>query len=185
MDSRFAESWVNRDDHVVFGRRLHDYCLYDAFFLAIDENPLHLRHRDVTRADLFMAAYICSTPPARLLKGCRPSPLATHWWRWRMRRRSLVLEVKRFEAYVSDFDARPVFWGGGGGEPLKAPWVLSIATLLEAHTNATESQIMTMPVGKALWKAAAIAEQNGMTKDDIMSSEEEAAMKEMGMNLDG
>lgn len=186
MDSRLAESFVNRDDHVVLGRKLHDFCLYDVFLLALDGNPLYLKHRKVEKDDLLAAVSICSSDPERFMRVRTQglwAKLKDAVWKWKWRRRSIALELRKWEAYVDDFDARPVFWEGEGGEPMKAPWVLSVLTFLEDHTNMGEREIMTAPLGKMLWKSASLAEQLGMSKSQIMTEEEEEALKEMGVEL--
>lgn len=185
MDSRLAESFVNRDDHRVLGRRLHDFCLYDALFLSIDQNPIWTRSRDVRMEDLRQAVIVCSTPPEVLLRARRP----LGWWRtqrwlYATRKAKLVDEFAKFTAYIADFDSRPVFWEDDQkGESLRAPWVLSTLVFLEDHTNMTEREILTAPLGKMLWKAAALAEQLGLSRDDIMTEEEENAMKQMGIEV--
>jgi hypothetical protein len=179
VDSRFAESLVNRDDHRVLGVRLHPYCFYDAMFLELAESPLLLKHRNVVLADLYAAVGICSAQPEVLLRGETRS--FSRLRRWRMRRMNLEAEVAKFIVYVKDYDARPVFWEGEGegGGSLRAPWILSIATFLENHSNMKEREIMTAPIGKMLWKSAALAEQMGLTKSQLMTEEEEAAIAEL------
>lgn len=185
MDRRLAESYVNRDDHRVLGVRLHPYCLYDVFFLTLDQNPLLLGGKEVTTTDLQSAVVICSTPPERLLAARRITWRKRLWMRLVRRFANWEAELLKFMAYREDFDSRPVFWQGDEGGSMRAPWVLSISAFLEDHSNMTEREIMTAPLGKMLWKSAALAEQLGVTKSELMSEEEEEAIKEMGIDING
>ncbi len=182
MDCRLAESFVNRDDHIVLGRRLHDFCLSDVLFLSIDDNPIWVRGKAATLDDLRSAVVICSTPPAKLRRA--RFPRLSRWWMWQTRKVKFADELHRFADYVEDFDQRPKFWSDEGErEGLRAPWVLSTLVFLEDHTNMSEDQILTAPLGWTLWKAAALAEQLGLSRDEIMTEEEEKAMEEMGVKV--
>ena len=87
---------------------------------------------------------------------------------------SMATEIARWIGYRQDYDARPKFWHEETeGTGLRAPWILSIASFLEEHSNMTEREVMTAPLGLMLWKSAALAEQLGMTRSDIMTEKEE------------
>lgn len=185
MQAAFFEAVVNRE-HTVFGRRLHDLCLYDALFLTLLENPLWVGGSP-TIADFEEAVLVCSLPPERFTRA-QLAPQTT-WekltrsaWRRRNPRRNLAAEFSAWEAYVADFLSEPETWDGDGskGGTAKAPWILSLATAIEQKSNMTWREIMTAPIGLMLWKAAAIAEVDGngpdmMTAEEIEMAAEQAA----------
>lgn len=184
MDARYLEAVVNEDgQHVVLGRRLHPFCFSDIQFLEIDDNPLWFNHRKISWGDLFNATLVCATEPDvcgvpwSLWSRCK----MTLWVLWGRRRYSLQAEVDKFAAYVKDYYTRPRIWASDEGKTVKAPWLLSIAVYIEAHSNLSERQIMRAPAGKMLWKYAAIAEV--LHGADVMSEEEENAFKELGITL--
>ncbi len=168
---------MNRDDHTVYGRRLHDFCLYDLFFLALDQNAAYFGDNP-TQEDLLAAVLICSSKHEDLkagrvsLKGFRRT-----FWMHKCKRVSFAQELAKFRAYIKDFDSRPQFWESAGGEPMRAPALLSVATFLELKTNMSEDQIWTAPIGKMFWKSAAIAEIEGVTSSQIVTPEEEEMIK--------
>lgn len=184
MQAAFFEAVVNRE-HTVFGRRLHDLCLYDALFLSLLENPLWVGGMP-TVADFEEAVLVCSLPPERFTRA-QLAPQTT-WekvtrsaWRRRNRRRNLSAEFAAWQNYVADFLSEPETWEGEGkGGTAKAPWILSLATAIEQKSNMTWREIMTAPIGVMLWKAAAIAEVEGngpdmMTAEEIEMAAEQAA----------
>lgn len=185
MQAAFFEAVVNRE-HTVLGRRLHALCLFDALFLTLLRNALWVGEMP-TLADLEEAVLVCSLPPERF-ESAKLAPQST-WekvtrslWRRRNRRRNFVHELRLWNAYVADFLSEPATWEGGDakGGTAKAPWILSLATAMELKTNMSEREIMTAPIGKMLWKSAAIAEVEGngpdlMTADEIEMAAEQAA----------
>ena len=183
MQTAFLESLVNRR-HTVLGRALHDFCLYDALFLEIAENPLWLGGRAPTIEDLIEAVNICSLPPERLLQA-EPGPrtwreaLRHFWWlRGNVRadnrdRDFFERELVKFAAFIADSNAAPKMWDAqSGGRTIRAPWILSIANYVEMHSNMSEREIFTAPLGKILWKAEAIAERKGEALAEMMTQEE-------------
>lgn len=185
MNQRFLESLVNSDGlHRVCGLRLHPFCFYDLLCLELAENALLLRHRDADWSDLLIAAKICSGEPGKWLK-----PM-TRWarlgfWLWSIyirRRYDIKAEAKKFADYCNDYDSRPAFWSSdaGAGE-LKAPWLLAIVTFVEDHSNSSWEEIMGAPAGLVWWKSAALAEQNKMSKSDLISDEDLAGMEALGL----
>ena len=179
MDERFTEAWVNRDDWIVYGRRLHPFCLYDLFFLALDQNAAYFGDSP-TQEDLLAAVLVCSSKYEDLqagrvsLKGFRRT-----YWMHKCKRVSFVQELLKFRAYLKDFDSRPQFWESASGESMRAPALLSVATFLELKTNMTESEIWTAPIGKMFWKSAAIAEIEGVTSSQIVTPDEAKFIDEM------
>jgi hypothetical protein len=193
VDGRFLEAFFNEPYHRVCGRRLRPLCLYHSLFLIVDDNPLHAcKEGDaVTWTDLITASLVCSAPDASLRhrqflpRGFVGRMMAMVWMSTVRHRFKLAMELAKFEAYLKDYSARPKFWTDVDGEPgtVKAPWILSILTFLEDHTNSSEHEILSMPIGWALWKSASLAEQLGMNRSEIVSEDEEnaiAALKALG-----
>lgn len=184
MQTAYLEAVVNRR-HRVLGRELHDFCLYDALFLTVAENPLWLGDREPTVTDLEAAVLICSLPPERILHA---EVTPRHWpgrvarWLWQYKCAKLDLEAFKLELqaelaawsdYIADYDARPKLWEStGGGRSMKAPWILSLACYIEMHSNMREREIMTAPIGLMFWKAQTIAERRGENVADMMTEEE-------------
>lgn len=180
MDTSFLEALVNRQDHQVLGRKLHPFCLFDALFLTLDDNPLFVGGRVPNWVDLETASIVCSTEPERLLSGMLkgPSKLLRLWRNWKRRRFTFVEELAKFQCYRADFDSRPTFWSTDeAGTSTKAPWVLSIAAFIEAHSNMTEREIMTAPIGLMMWKSAALAEVLGRSASELLSGDEQQAIE--------
>jgi hypothetical protein len=197
MQTAYFEAVVNRR-HRVLGRKLHDFCLYDALFLSLAGNPLWTGERDPDLADLQEAALICSSPPDRLLRAeLSPRNLVERFSCaiWQIRCSNLcdlpqrfADELAAFVAYIDDFYSVPKLWEGDQkGRPLRAPWILALACYIEMHSNMQEREIMTAPLGAMLWKAQAIAERRGenvseiMTQDEIeIGREQQEAMRQSG-----
>jgi hypothetical protein len=186
MDARYLEAIVNEDgQHVVLGRALHPFCFYDILILEVDDNPLWDGSRPARWGDLFTAVLACSSPPGAAL-----SPAyGRGFWRV-LRQRLWVLFARRkyklqeqataFQVYVKDYYTRPHVWSSAEGSA-KAPWLLSIATYIEAHSNMTEHEIMSASAGKMMWKYGAIAEV--LHGADLMSEAEHEACEAMGFKL--
>lgn len=181
MQAAFVEAVVNRG-HRVLGRRLHDFCLYDAIALSLADNPLWTGG-DTALTDLEQAVLICSLPPERFL---RAQLAPRNWierlgrWLWKRtnRRRIHALERGSWNAYIEDFYALPDYWDCADGKPLRAPWLYGTAVFLEKNTNMTEREICTAPIGKMFWKAAILAERLGIAAAELMTDEEIAIGKE-------
>ena len=188
MNRRFLESLIN-NEHVVLGRVLHPYSFNDVLILSIDESPFYTGAPVVPRwDDLAVAVEICSSPIEQFLRPSRKSIFASimtlaaqYAWGWWIRRRyNLEEEFAKFIEYQKDFDQRPTFWtddSGESGKTLKAPWVYSVACLIEAHSNMRHEEIMSAPIGLMLWKSATIAELFGYTKAEMESEEDMKAIE--------
>jgi hypothetical protein len=187
VDGRFLEAVFNEPKHVVCGRVLRPLCLYHSMLLVVDDNPLHecAVGEVITWADLLTAVLICSAPEQSLREytfipnGFFAKMRMLVWLRFARRRYKLAKELAKFENYVKDYSTRPKYWSDdkGGNSMVKAPWILSLASFLEDHSNMTEHEIMVAPVGVVLWKTAAIAEQNGVARGEMVSEEEEKAVE--------
>lgn len=96
----------------------------------------------------------------------------------------LAEEVSRFVNYVNDYNQKPRFWmddGDTSEDRLKAPWLISVIAFVESNSNMTEAEILSYPLGKLLWKSAALAEQQGKSRNHLMSEEDIQAMQELGI----
>jgi hypothetical protein len=149
----------------------------------VQENPIMMGPSEVGWAELIGAVLVCSLSPESFLnpskfRRWRMMPWNRWWIHGASRRYNLAEEAKKFENYVDDHYTKPRFWGDGDDE-VKAPWVLSIAAYIESNSNMTEKEVMTASCGRMFWKSAAIAEQQGSGKMDIVSEEEEEAMKQL------
>lgn len=164
MHEEFAEAWVNQS-HTVYGLRLKPLCLLHLFYLALAENAAYYSD-EAGEVDLRAAALICSAEFEDLEKGdFKLTPWRHFWWKLRTRKVDAASQFERFKVYKKDYDSRPQMSlagaGEGGGKPMNAPSILQVATFLEMNSNMTEREIMTAPIGKVFWKAAAITEVLG------------------------
>lgn len=193
MDERFRESWFNRD-HVVLGRRLHPFCLYDALILSEFQSPFIADQKDkptvFTLEDLQTAVLVCSSAPevflnARLIRS-RWDALRMWWFGVKSHRvcptqAAFRHQGKLFGAYLRDFSSPPEFWEDEDGTGVaRLPWILSNAVHLLRTTHMTREEIWRLPLGQVFWYSATIAIQMGTTKAELMTPEEEAAMAELG-----
>lgn len=173
MDEAFLEAWVNRE-HRVCGRKLHAFCLSDMLALEAIGSPMCVMwghaHQPIKRADVALAALICSVPHDRWMQ-CFQRRYRLAAYRMRTSWRWTLYETKRFEAYVLDHLSAPEVWTESGeGGTLNAPWLLAKAVFLLHNTSLTREEVWTRPIGEILWYAAALAEQMGGA--NILSEEE-------------
>lgn len=180
MDQAFHESWFNAS-HTVLGRKLHPFCFEDALILGLVESPFLASTKGNVRyglEDLQLAVVICSTDSREFLDASfRSSPIRAAWWSWRCRRMDLQAECQKFVTFIDDYFAPPQVWTeDSDGSGLGAPWVVSHVTFLMRHLHISERAAWTMPIGKALWYCACVAEQlpGG---SQVASAEEQEAME--------
>ena len=177
MQDSFSEAWINRTDHVVYGRKLNPFCLLHLLFLSLDRNAAYFG-KEPTIDSLISAVLVCSSKPEDLsagrhtLQGWRKKV-----WLYGALLQNFDAELAKFRSYIADFDSKPEFWQSDDGGSLRAPAILSIATYLEMKTNMTEREIYTAPIGKMYWKSAAIAEMEGNSRAEIMTDEEAEFLK--------
>ena len=180
MQEAFAEAWINRDDHKVYGRRLYPFCLQHLLFLVIDHNGAYFG-KDPSRDDLIKAVLICSSKPEDLQAGRHTlDGLRKKHFIYAAMYRNHDAELAKWRSYLADYDSKPEFWEAkASSEGLRAPSILSLATYLEMKTNMTESEIMNAPIGKMFWKSAAITELEGGSSSQIVTDEEAEMIKVM------
>ena len=177
MQDSFSEAWINRTDHVVYGRRLNPFCLLHLLFLSLDKNGAYFGN-EPTRDDLISAVLVCSSKPADLSAGRHSiRGFRRKVWIYAACCQNYEAELAKFKAYIADYDSKPEFWTSDDGGTLRAPAILSVATYLEMKTNMSEIEIMTAPIGKMFWKSAAIAEMEGNSRAEIMTEEEAEFLK--------
>lgn len=189
MDQRFYEAWFNTE-HKVLGRRLHPFCLNDALILSLAGSPFLLGTEqgiEYGLQDLQIAVKVCSTPATVFLNArlnsTWPSKFRAALWTSQCKRMGFEEQCQRFVSYLDDYNSPPATWfdeDDAGDGKLRAPWVLANAVFLIRHTTFTPEQVWSMPLGMALWYCATLSEQLG-SKIQLMSEEEEAGMKALGI----
>jgi hypothetical protein len=91
--------------------------------------------------------------------------------------RALVLA--QMSAYLADYIALPEFWEKEhGGKGLTAPAILARIACLLSYSNLTYREIISLPLGQAIWLQAAIAEQRGADVQ-IVSERDRELMREL------
>ena len=179
MNRPFAESFLNRDDHVVLRRRLRPLSLWHLLNLEIAQSPYFCGGSFPSAKDLRLAVTICTTPFPRLpdLSGRR---LLLDWLRtWNCR---FLIETAKFRAYLDDFNALPMLWREeqkrpAGREPVGLPWALAIISGICGSTGWSAETVWNMPVGQAYWYHVAFAIQKGSTVDLLSEGEMMAVEK--------
>lgn len=179
LDS-FLEAWVNTG-HKVLGRKLHPFCLEDVITLYATQNPIVKLFDDSEGTDIVKR--ISNTHIELFVEICSRRPQYNFdknrfFWRFgnmfRNRERALV----DLAAYLSDYLALPDTWPMGTPDTSNpgCPWPLQLGNLIAKHANvpwscnncSTETKecvcVWRMPLGKALWLSAAIAESNGTAR---------------------
>jgi len=173
LDRLFAESILNRDDHVVLGRRLLPLSLWHLLMLEIAQSP-YFAGGYPTPKDLRLAVTICTTPFPRLpdLSGRR---LIRDWLRsWRC---LFPVEAAKFRAYLQDFNALPMLWTkeatrrAGAREPVGLPWTLAIVANVCGSTGWSAETVWNMPMGQAYWYHVAFCMQKGGDVDLLSEGE--------------
>lgn len=179
LDKLFSESIVNRDDHVVLGRKLRPLSLWHATLLELIDSPLWHGKSGVTMTDLRLAVAICtgSWPAYEIPQGWR-----LVWWSWRTRKLSLAREAAKFSAYIRDFHAPPMLWEKDGEKPkgpqlCPLPQPLDVVAWLIRH-GLGEERSWTMPIGLAHWYYVAFAKHRGADVD-LVSPGEQVAIEQV------
>lgn len=174
MNRLFAESFLNRDDHVVLGRSLLPLSMWHLLHLEIARSPYFSGASFPSPLDLRMAVTVCTTPFPRLpdLSGRR---LVWDWLKsWRC---DFLTETAKFRAYLDDFNALPMLWRQeerrtpGARETVSLPWALAIVTGICGSTGWSAETAWNMPVGQAYWYHVAFAMHRGCHVDLLNEGE--------------
>ena len=173
MNRTFAESFLNRDDHVVLGRRLLPLSLWHLLQLEIAGSPYFSGATFPGPKDLRLAVAVCTTPFPRLpdLSGKK---LVRDWLKsWRC---DFLTETAKFRTYLEDFNALPQLWQeekkpGKGRAPVGLPWALAIVSGICGSTGWSAETAWNLPVGQAYWYHIAFAMQKGANVDLLSEGE--------------
>ena len=152
MQSGFAESILNRDDHRVFGRRMQPLCAAHLLYLEATGNAI-FRGEKLTLGDLLMAARVCSMRP-RLIGGVWRVPYfsASIFDRLQFELNSIFPRI--FErnclawmAYVEDYLQQPSKCETPDfhGKAISSPAV--VAAVVRASSIFGEARAWSMPYG--------------------------------------
>ena len=177
LDRLFAESVVNRTNHVVLGKKLKPLCLWHAVLLELIDSPLWHGNNGVTMTDLRLAVAICSDsfPEYKIPSGWR-----LFCWAWLTRKSNLAIEAAKFSAYIRDFNAPPMLWtkeeAAKTDKTCALPQPLDVAAWLIRH-NLPEERAWSMPIGLAHWYYVAMAKHRGADIDLVSPSEQVAIDK--------
>ena len=178
LDRLFAESIVNRDNHVVLGRRLRPLSLWHATLLELIDSPLWHGRSGVTMTDLRLAVAICGDSFPRYVI---PSGWRLVLWAFRTRKHKLAIEAAKFSAYIRDFHAPPMLWTKEEEAPktdkfCSLPQPLDVSAWLIRH-NFSEERAWSMPIGLAHWYYVALAKHRGAEVDLVSPAEQIAIDK--------
>lgn len=174
---RFHEAFLHQPSHTVLGFRLRPFCLWHCLLLEVAGNPVLARGAAADFPALEQAAWICShgygplgEVPRRGFRGfARRYRYLTQ----------LDLERAAMRAYLDDYFSAPRLWSGKG-QPVKTPWQLYRVAQLVRWGNWTAEQAWLMPIGEAVWYAAALSEvEHGQSS--LVSEGHYEAMVEAGV----
>lgn len=155
----------------VAGIRLAPYTLGHAILRATLEDP-------AGPGTLAAHLWVCSRPWHRAARGM------DGWWaRWWIcgTARKLILTdcaaaMSWFAVYLQAEGKGPRLSGGGDGRPSGAPWELIVKNVLMGPLGHTERAAMDLPMGQALWEAAAWLESQdsleiqNQIEDDLIAA---------------
>jgi len=174
MDSRFVNSFTVPTQTRFLGRSVFPFCLKHRLALMALDSALVTEGKEVTPADLILAAQVCSESKIGALTW------SDRWWAWKMTRDKalFVKAVNVFRDHVG-LDDWPKYWekterGKAGGAGV--PWVLTIVANLIAN-GIEEQRAWEMPERQAVWLNTAFSVAKG-ADIAIMTSEEERFMEE-------
>lgn len=173
MNRHFAESFLNRDDHCVLGRRLLPLSLWHMFNLEVAQSPYFLGGSFPSARDLRLAVRVCRTPYPHLPDLSDKS----FFWDWlKAFRCTFLLETVKFKTYLEDYNALPQLWQaerkrGPGREATGLPWSLAIVTGVCGATGWPAETVWNMPIGQAYWYHVGFAMQAGSTVDLLSEGE--------------
>lgn len=181
-DDRFVESFANKD-HVVLGQRLDPFCLWHQFNLEIAQSKI-LLGEPLTLFDLWVAVKVCTTPwsPGHRVPALEPPGKIGFLLKYG--RFDLAKEIKKFEAYLTDYSPGPKFWPNqhktveqGGAPQRDIDENLELALYALKESGLSWRDIWTMPIGMLRWVTTGLAKLGG-AKLDIWTPEHEEMFQE-------
>ncbi|MDR1304258.1 MAG: hypothetical protein LBK76_03445 [Verrucomicrobiales bacterium] len=199
MDARFYEALVHQP-HTVLGARLRPFAVEHWLCLQFQESPFLLAKTTAGWAELEAAVAVCARRrPLRDLWRIGDFRSRHGVFLRNYRPQTLTVEAAKFAAYLADYLApplTPVADGGGAAdtdtpaspvERPKTPWLLRMVETLKQHGYDERDyapcfpfrnrfNVWTLPAGEAVWRYAAILENDGQTLN-IFDEEEQELMK--------
>ena len=174
MDTRFLESWFNRN-HIVLGQKLKPFSLGHQLILEALDSPFVFENRPFSMADLCLAVRVCSRWSDDMSLNNPTYRERIRFWRGTINSGYFQRESQRFIDYLDDHLAPPKFWDRADTPVIRqsTPWTLEIATTLLRHTGMRESEVWRMPIGKAIWYCSIFAKQTGCDLEILSTDEEE------------
>tara|TARA_R100000027_G_scaffold54802_4_gene43943 strand:+ start:33065 stop:33607 length:543 start_codon:yes stop_codon:yes gene_type:complete len=168
MDSAFIRAFRPRV-HTVCGMRLKPFSLSLLLELEATNSPFRVMWGEIVedldgpllaqRIWRSVAACADRRPRFRFLDGIRSHSFEAE------------PVTIAFAAYIEDHLVYPEVWQDAEASgQVNAPWLLAKATFLLMQTSLTKEDVWTMPIGQALWYAAAASEQLGGAQ--LLSEEE-------------
>lgn len=153
----------------VAGVRLVPFTLGHADVLCGLDSPVYRGEVPVPE-DLAVALFVCSRPwkkAARQIRSGRASRIMTRLGRrfGKMDPEDAAVICELFADYISTYRAAPPRWEDGGEKgQARAPWHLSVFTLLQHKTNFQALETWNLPVSRAFELAAVIGANHGDDK---------------------
>lgn len=138
-------------------------------------SPFCYEDRPFSFTDLAVAVRICSSsdpfaplePPSWLDR--------VRYWRATLDPAFFRESSQRFVDYLEDHSSSPKFWNRIDEQFNREaiPWPLNVAASILRQTSMSEAEVWSMPLGRALWYATALARQDGCDLDVLTTQDEE------------
>lgn len=140
--------------------RLRPLTLGHIYVLNCVESPFVSEHGEITEADFFIAVFVCSQKwqDAERALNSRWLGSFVRVWKFFTRKKSMVRQLTRFQAYLSEGLRAPKFKNKLDAEELESPWFWRLMAFLLSEMHLSESDSMDCRVWRANALYAAYAE---------------------------
>lgn len=171
LDEKFAEAFVNLEQHKVLGYKLKPFSIWHRFLLEFFNSPLIGGDEKANISHILQAISICrvSYPdyPKKQSVFSKLNLLCRSW--------DAEKQSKNFMNYIEDYASFPDLWNGESKEGSKsssAPETLSMTVQL-IELGFSEHDSWNMAIGKAFWYTAISALLKGAEIDFVTQEERE------------
>lgn len=140
--------------------RLRPLTLGHVYLLNCVESPFVIEDVEVSESDFFIAVFICSQPWPEAQKSLNSGWLSwfVRIWKFFVRKKSMVRQLTRFQAYLTEGLRAPKFKRDLETDELQSPWFWRLTAFLLSEMSMTHDAAMNCRVWQANALYAAYAE---------------------------